>query len=101
MRYTSLVSRNKERSWKHMSALANVYRMSFQDESLRVRRAATYLLVKGLLTVVREEEARAFEDAGCETSLEHDDRDGWVYRVTCEGAKLCYTNEDFYGKGEK
>lgn len=83
-----------------MGALANVYRMSFEDESLRVRRAATYLLVKGHVTVVREEEARAFEDAGCEARMEYDERAGWVYRVTCEGARPCYTNEDLYGKEE-
>ena len=84
-----------------MSALANVYRLSFESDSVRVRRAATYLLVKGRVTVAREEEARAFEEAGCTTSLEYDDRDGWVYRVTCEGAKPCYTNEDLYGRGER
>lgn len=84
-----------------MSALANVYRLSFKSYSLSIRRSATYLLVKGQVTVDRKEEARVFEEAGCTTRLEHDDRDGWVYRVTCEGAKLCYTNEDFYGKGER
>lgn len=83
-----------------MGALANVYRMSFMDESLRVRRAATYLLVKGSVMVVREQEARAFEEAGCKTSLEYDERAGWVYRVTCEGARPCYTNEDLYGTEE-
>ena len=84
-----------------MSALANVYRLSFESDSVRVRRDATYLLVKGHVTVAREEEARAFVETGCETSLEYDDRDGWVYRVTCDGAKPCYTNEDLYGKGER
>lgn len=83
-----------------MGALANVYRMSFQDESLRVRRDATYLLIKGHVTVVSEEEAWVFEAAGCETRMEYDEMSGWVYRVTCEGAKPCYTNEDLYGKEE-
>lgn len=83
-----------------MGALANVYHMSFQDESIRTRRDATHLLVKGYVTVAREEEARAFRDAGCEVSLDYDERPGWAYRVTCDGARPCYTNEDLYGKEE-
>lgn len=74
------------------NALAKLYRLSYESESLAVRRAATYLLVKGIAIPYADEHEviDALTGIGCRA-----ERDGRRVFVTCPGAKQAYTNEDF------
>ena len=76
------------------NALAKLYRLSYESESLAVRRAATYLLVKGIIIPYADEREviDALTGIGCEAT-----RDGRNVLITCPGARQVYTNDDFAG----
>ena len=76
-----------------------LYQLSYSHPSLIVRRAATCLLVRGGIAVDFSdvEVASALDNIGLPHTKSFD-RNCRVY--TCPGAKFCYNDEDFFGKGK-
>lgn len=74
------------------NALAKLYRLSYESESLAVRRAATYLLVKGIAIPYADEHEviDALTGVGCRA-----ERDGRRVVISCPGVRRAYSNEDF------
>lgn len=87
---------NNERDFDmEKTPLSRLYHLSFASASLPVRRAATFLLVHGVVEVdfnTSPEVLVALEAIGCCAEYSHDG----VYEVRCDGARDCYANEDFY-----
>lgn len=80
--------------------LFHLYQLSYSHPSFKVRRAAVYCLIKGCCHVdSREEEIiTAFGTIGL-SRWYSTERNCWVY--LCPGAKLCYSNEDFWPQEEE
>lgn len=81
---------------KKGTRLLRLYQLSYSHPSFKVRRCATYCLIKGCCYVdMTDDETIVALDTIKLPRTYDESRNCWLY--ICPGAKLCYDNYDFWG----